>query len=184
MAPGSEFSRSVTVEPWPDGGLEVDLQANAAERRALAARLELLELRSLRGRGRLERLGDGAEIGFRGRLEAEVVQPCTVTLEPVASTVVAPVERRYRPSAVGAPGPDPAELVDPDEVEVEPLAGPAIDLGEVLAEELALSLDPYPRVEDPYALLPDLGPDVTIGQEQPAASPFAVLRELHQKRAR
>jgi hypothetical protein len=184
VAPGSKFSRSVTIEPWPEGGLDLDLQANAAERRALAARFELLELRRLRGRGRLERGEEGREIRFRGLLEAEVVQPCVVSLEPVASVIAEPVERRYRPVHGGVPAPAAAPFVDPDEVEVEPLAGTAIDLGEVLAEELALALDAYPRVEDPYARLPDLGPDVTIGPAQTAASPFAVLQELHQKRAR
>lgn len=36
-------------------------------------------------------------------------------------------------------------MVDVERDEPEPLEGTILDLGEIVAEELALSLDPYPR---------------------------------------
>ena len=52
--------------------MSVDVSADAPERRALAARFELLELPALRGHARLERRGD--ELVLRGWLEADIVQ--------------------------------------------------------------------------------------------------------------
>jgi len=180
------FSRAVTIEPWPAQGLEVVLEADAAERRALCRRFDLLDLRAFTASGRLERADDGREIRFSGRFEADVVQACVVSLEPVASRVAATVERRYRRVEAAAleAWPEPEILLDPEAVETEPLAAPTIDLGEVLAEELGLALDPYPRAEDAYARLPELGPDVSIGRAEPSRNPFAVLHELQDKRAR
>lgn len=184
MAATNEFSREVAIEAWPEGQLAVAFEANAAERAALARRFDLVELPALSGQGRLERSADGREIRFHGRIEAEVVQTCVVSLEPVAASISEPIERRFQ--LVEDPSSLPVEvelIADPEEVEVEPLFGPTIDLGEVIAEELSLALDPFPRAEDPYALLPDLGPDVTIGTEPGRESPFARLEELAKKSA-
>jgi uncharacterized metal-binding protein YceD (DUF177 family) len=68
-----------------------------------------------------------------------------VTLEPVAAQIRQPVERRWRRVAGVAPPPQEAPawtVEDDDEEEVELVYGRAIDLGEALAEELALALDP------------------------------------------
>jgi hypothetical protein len=56
---------------------------------------------------------------------------------------------------------------DPDDIETE--AGIA-DLGEALAQQLSLALDPYPRT--PGAELPD------EYRADGASGPFAVLRKL------
>ena len=192
MVPRNEFPRPLVIEPWPDAGIAVDLAADASERRALARRFGLLELPSLRVEGRLERGDDSQELRFRGWLEAEVVQACVVTLEPVPATIRQPVERRYRKAEAGA---DPGAASPPhhiwapdgdeDEVEVDLVSGRTIDLGEAMAEELALALDPYPRAADADDLvLRDLGPNISVGAEQPAESPFAALRQLAEKRAR
>lgn len=180
----NEFSRSVVVDPWPEAGITVDLRADAEERAALTRRFGLVEIRSLAGRGHIERAEDTGELRLRGRLEAEVVQTCVVSLEPVAATVREAIERRYR---VGS-GPAALEqevVVDPDAIDVELLEGSSLDLGEVLAEELGLALEPYPHAEEAYALLPELGPGVSLGEveDDEAPSPFAALRELKLQRA-
>ena len=57
-------------------------------------------------------------------------------------------------------------------------AGP-LDLGELLAEHLALAIDPYPRKPgvELEQVLQKNGIDVKVGR----ASPFAVLSELKSK---
>jgi uncharacterized metal-binding protein YceD (DUF177 family) len=187
VLPTNEFSRVVTVEPWPEGGIAFEVEADPSELAALTRRFDLLELTKLRGSGRLERSPDGREIWLRGRLEAEAVQQCVVSLEPVPATVREPVERRYRPVGAIPEGAAPAEeaWIDPDEEEVEALDGSRIDLGEAMAEELGLCLDPYPRVPGAEALVVErLGPDVRLGPAEPAESPFAALRQLQEKRVR
>jgi hypothetical protein len=187
VSPTNEFSRVVTVEPWPEGGIAFKVEADPAELAALARRFDLLELTILRGTGRLDRSPDGREIWLRGRLEADGVQECVVSLEPVPAIVREPLERRYRPvDAFPEQGAqDEHAWIDPDEEEIEPLVGGRIDLGEAVAEQLGLCLDPYPRAPGAEALVVEhLGPDVRLGPAEPVESPFAALRQLQEKRVR
>jgi uncharacterized metal-binding protein YceD (DUF177 family) len=179
VASTSELQRRVVIEPCPEGGLDIELEATAEERRLLARRFDLVDLPSLTVSGRLEPTAEGRELHLRGQLRAEVVQSCVVPLEPVAGRIEEPIERRYRRLSPGEAMPEPALLVDPEAAEVEPLGGASIDLGEVLAEAFGLALDPYPRAGDAYEQLPALGPDVSLGDAQPPASPFAVLEDLY-----
>jgi uncharacterized metal-binding protein YceD (DUF177 family) len=174
----------VVIEPWPEGGVTLELRAGPEERAALARRLGLLDLASFEARGRLERGPGSGEVRFRGALEAVLEQECVVTLEPVAAQIRQPVERRWRRVAGVAPPPQEAPawtVEDDDEEEVELVYGRAIDLGEALAEELALALDPYPRAAGADALVAeDLGPYISFGGAEPADTPFAALRQRKQ----
>jgi hypothetical protein len=63
-------------------------------------------------------------------------------------------------------------MVEPEEEEPpEPVGPRGIDLGEAVAQQLALALDPYPRA--PGAALPE-----DLRAETGAESPFAVLERL------
>jgi uncharacterized metal-binding protein YceD (DUF177 family) len=163
LALANEFPRPIPAESLPEGGAAFEVAATPEERRALARRFDLIGLESLTARGRVERVPAGALVRVSGALEAAVVQECVVTLEPVASTVRAPLERLYgdAPAAVAASSSGEAGgevmTVDPEDDEVEPLpAGGVIDLGEMVAEELALALDPYPRAPDAPEQVTDL----------------------------
>jgi hypothetical protein len=175
------------IDPWPGGGISVDVSADAAERRALAARFDLLELPALRGHGRLERRGD--EVVLRGWLEADVVQECVLTLEPAPARLAQPIERRYRlGGATDATrtlyDPEGTVGLDDDAVEVEPVIGREIDVGEAFAEELGAALDPYPRAPGAALDAGDLGPHVSVGSADRLSEPFAALRRLQEKHAR
>jgi uncharacterized metal-binding protein YceD (DUF177 family) len=189
LLPTNEFSRSVAIHPWPDAGIAVDVTADPAERRALARRFDLLEVRSLRGHGRLERGDDPAEVVLRGWLEADVVQSCVVSLEPVPARLRQPIERRYRRSGAAPSEPErfqPTGAIDLDDgdEEVDPVSGREIDLGEAFAEELGLSLDPYPRAPGAAAIeATTLAPYVRLGRAEPSR-PFAALQQLREKHAR
>jgi uncharacterized metal-binding protein YceD (DUF177 family) len=193
LAPRNEFARPVVIDPLPDAGIAVELCADAGERRALARRFGLLELDALRATGRLERGDDSHELRFHGWLEAELAQACVVSLEPVPASIRQPVERRYRridPAAASgalAAEDDTVWVIgeDDEESEVELVSGRTIDLGEAIAEELALALDPYPRAPAADDLVAeDLGPHISFGAAEPAETPFAALRQLTEKRAR
>lgn len=164
--------------------MSVDVSANAAERCALAERFDLLEVRALRGHGRLERRG--AELILRGWLEAEVVQECVVSLEPAPARLRQPIERHYRLGGGDAARtrfePHGTVVLD-DQLEVEPVVGREIDVGEAFAEELGLVLEPYPRAPGAALDAGDLTPHVSVGLEDPG-KPFAALRRLQDKHAR
>ena len=119
-------------------GLGLELSAGAEEREALARRLQLLSLECLEGRLRLR--AEGAELVCEGHLTARLAQACVVTLAPVAAELERAVSWRFSPK--------PAELADALEEGDEGALfyephGP--DLGEALVQELALSLDPWPK---------------------------------------
>lgn len=167
--------------------MSVDVSADAAERRALAARFELLELPALRGHARLERRGD--ELVLRGWLEADIVQECVVTLEPAPARLRQPIERRYRLGGTSEAPPTRYEpygrvVLDDDADEVESVIGREIDVGEAFAEELGAALDPYPRAPGAALDADDLGPHVSVGSANRLDEPFAALRRLQEKHAR
>ncbi|MBD0274058.1 MAG: DUF177 domain-containing protein [Acetobacteraceae bacterium] len=139
-----EFSRPFRLgSVGPDGRREV-LEADGTERAALARRFGIPAVETLRAELRLWPEADGA-VRAEGRLAAEVVQHCVVTLDPVAQRVEEAVSLRLLPA-----GEEPRDEPDePDDILSE---DGVVDLGEAMAEQLALALDPYPRA--PGAALP------------------------------
>ena len=173
--PRFEFSRPVPTQEIGETEISEVIEATAAERTALAERFGLLSLQRLTAECRLRREG-GETIRVAGRFQAQVTQACVVTLEPVASDVVDSFSLLFSEEA----GPDPSasevlvELDDEDPPEPVPPGG--IDLGEVVAEQLALALDPYPRAAGAEMQRLDQG-DGRDGAEA-GESPFAVLGKL------
>lgn len=162
-----EFSRPVRLTPEPR---EAVLDATPAERAALAARFGILGIHALSARLAL-RPEPGGTVRVRGKLSAEVEQPCVVTLEPVRQRVEASLDLRILGEGEMPADEDPDS---PDELESE---GGVVDLGEAVAEQLALALDPYPRAEG--AELPELDPPEEPEPAPPERpNPFAGLAKL------
>jgi uncharacterized metal-binding protein YceD (DUF177 family) len=165
-----EFSRPFRLGP---DRREVTLEANEAERAALAVRFGILGIGALGAKLRLEpETGGGTRA--TGRLSAEVEQACVVTLEPVVRRLEAPLDLRILDEGVEPADDDPDS---PDEIESR---GGLVDLGEAVAEQLALALDPYPRAEG--ATLPALdGAEPAAEEARPARpNPFAGLAKLRE----
>ncbi|AHE57188.1 YceD family protein [Sphingomonas sanxanigenens] len=166
-----EFSRT-----WPAGEIgdrprEVSIEADEAERAALAKRFAIVAIDRLSAAARLQRRADG--IYAEGRVSAQVVQSCVVTGEPVPAAIDEAFVLRF------------VENFDPDAEELElseadcdtvPIENGAIDLGEAVAETLALALDPWPRSAHADQALDEAG--VSDGSD---VGPFAALRELKEK---
>lgn len=142
MVDGREFSRELEIARIPVEGRSFAIEADREERAALARRFGLEALDRLRAEGRVRRIAGGEVTVVEGRLEASVTQLCVVTLEPVSAQPVVTFSRSFVATREVAPGPI---VIDPLADEPEPLAGSTLDLGEIVAEELALALDPYPR---------------------------------------
>ena len=168
----NEFSLFVTRSSLADGPQHVSLQADAAQRAALVGRFRLSALDCLRVEAEVTDLGkDGVRVA--GRLVAQVAQPCVVTAELVSQAIDEAFAVRLVPEErLAAEGED--GWVDPEGEDVEPLAGDAIDIGELAAQTLALALDPYPR--SPGAALPE--EVAASGSAESRANPFTVLKSL------
>lgn len=122
------------------------LNADAAECEAIKDLLDLVALGHLDFTYSL-RHGERGRVHLSGRLKADAVQACVVTLEPVPAVIDAPVEMEFWPAPLiadlekRAEDPSQAGLIDWPEV----IDDSVIDLGSVVYETLATSLDPYPR---------------------------------------
>ena len=165
-----ELRRPMALERIPPHGLQMVVTATPPECAALAARLRILGVRALSCRFQLHKLPAG-EIAAQGELRARIVQTCIVSLDDFTANVTESFRILFVPAGKAT---DEAELLSSDiESDDEiPYEGVFIDLGEAVAEQLALALDPYPR--KPGAVLPEdfAGPDT---------SPFSVLGALRPK---
>jgi len=169
----AEFSRPFALDSLPPGGTAVVLKASADECRALATRFDLVRLDSFEGEVQIERADAETLVHVAGHLEADAVQSCVVTLEPVAAKVQADFDRLFsRASPAEAQG---EVEIDPEAELPEPLPSSGkLDLGEILAEELSLALDPYPRSPEADRLLAEL----EARDQGEADSPFSALASL------
>lgn len=169
-----EFSRFVEADSVGHHRMERRIVANPEERAALARRFGLLALDRLEASFALRRAGSGV-VHVTGRVEADLVQSCVVTLEPVPAQVGESFAADF---AVGTGGraADPDldfEAADPPEA----IRNGHIDLGELAAEQLALALDPYPRAPG-AAVPPEYGPDPEVEPGQAGTlNPFSILKK-------
>ncbi|MGA2638909.1 YceD family protein [Methylocella sp.] len=184
----SNLSRIVEVDEVPEGGLQIAIRADAAERAAIAKSAGLIAVESLEAALEIAKQGEG-KFKVVGPLRARIVQTCVVSLEPFESEIHAEVaadfagharkslprrSRSTRDAAREAEAVDDlaqsfaAQLDAPD-----PIVDGRIDLGALVEEFLVLYLDPYPRK-----------PGVRFegaefsGAPDEAASPFAMLKKL------
>jgi uncharacterized metal-binding protein YceD (DUF177 family) len=175
----TEFYRPFDTGEMSEEVAEREISANDAERAALAQRFGLQALDRLSAILTVRRVRDDM-FHVSGRLSAAVVQHCVVTLEPLRSAVDEPVTVTFvKPRAVATKGKAGAEGLEVLEDEgPEPMIGDIIDLGEVVAQQLAVSLDPYPRA--PGASLEAVLPRGQVAEtgEKERPSPFAVLETL------
>lgn len=163
-----EFSRSFAVDRLRSVPVIETIEATPDERRRLAERFGLAALDKLTAALTLHREAGGA-IRVQGRLEADVVQNCVVTLEPFPSHI----EDGFAADFIEAPiVASDEELADPEYEPPEPVVNGAIDLGELTAQYLSLAIDPHPRA--PGAAL-----DPAWTAEKTArTSPFEALKVL------
>lgn len=155
------LSRIVIVSGLDASGADYAIETTAAERLAIAGRLDIPALNSLTGKFRLTPMRGGVEI--RLALDAEAERTCVVSLEPMIETIHDAVTmqllRAYEPEAD----------INDDDILREQLSGDEIDLGELLVQFLSLSLAPYPRK-------PDAEPLLEKYRDATSLSPFAALK--------
>ena len=179
--PAPEFSRPIDVESLGDSPIRLDIHADADERANLARRFGLVEVQSLSASVTLERDATG-DVRLSGRLKAEIVQTCVVSLEPVRSTIDARFDRVF--SSTAETGADSAEEVflapDDDEL-VEPLSGGIVDAGEAVAETLGLEIDPFPRAPGAIFTGAETGSS-DKAEDIEKSGPFAALAKLKTRR--
>jgi len=168
-SPSPELSRMVdrrhiTTRP-------VRIEADEAERAALARRFALVSIGHLQAE--LALVVEGERVTATGRLQAAIVQSCAISGDDLPVTI----DEELRLFFV------PEQKIEVEELELEEddldqlfYTGTSFDLGEAVAQSLALAIDPYA-----------CGPEADRVREEaglnaPAATgPFAALAALQKK---
>ena len=179
----SEFSRPVPLDRLNSETIVRSLTASSAECAALAARFKILAVQALSGTLRVTRPGGGPTLRVEGQVEADVVQTCVITLQPCEQHLAEAFVQRFTLE----PEEELEEVFSDPEAEepAEPLTGESLDFGEVLAEQLALALDPYPRAAGATFEGAHFGSAASEGETDAgweSESPFAVLKTLKREK--
>lgn len=169
-----EFSRLVRIDTLGGAPRGLSVEADEAERAALAQRFGLVSIESLAAEAALTR--DGDRVAASGTLRARVTQSCVATGEPVAAEIGEAFRIEFRPPPEGQGGEDEIELSE-SELDVTFYEGGSVDLGEAAAETLSLNLDPYPRCPAAAQALRQAGVK-TEEEARAESSPFAALKRL------
>ncbi|HEU4650934.1 MAG TPA: DUF177 domain-containing protein [Croceibacterium sp.] len=161
-----EFSRPIDLRQVIDRPAR--LEATADERAALARRFALVRIDRLEAEVVLAL--DGEAVNATGRLRAAIVQSCAVSGEDLPVAIDEPLTLRFVPETEVA---DEELELEESELEEIPFSGTIFDLGEAVAQSLALAIDPYA-----------VGPKAEKARKEAgllneaAAGPFAALAAL------
>jgi uncharacterized metal-binding protein YceD (DUF177 family) len=167
----SDFAHRLPLNQIRDGE-RIDLSADEGERRQIAERLGLRSLDRFDAHATLDRKGE--IVRARGRLKAVLRQSCVVTDEPVDAHADESFDIYFLPEPSSESPEEEIELHESD-CDVVFHDGSAIDLGQAIADTLALTLDPYPRSPGAEATLKEAG---VLTEAEAEAGPFAALAKL------
>ena len=147
-------------------GLTRTLTPDADARKKIAHELDLAALDAFEATMRLT----PNETGWRlsGRIRADAVQSCGLTLEPLPVVI----DRTFMLDLSESVEDTPEIEVSMDDDAPDPIEDGRIDLGQYAIEQLALSLDPFPRKP---------GAEFVQPPEPNEINPFAVLKQFKAK---
>jgi Large ribosomal RNA subunit accumulation protein YceD len=170
-----EFSRPVAITKIAGAPSTYRIAANEAERAGLARRFGLLSLDRLEAEVTLCRAA--GDIRFEAELSADLVQACVVTTEPVPAMIAEGFTLCYRPG-IDEDEADRLALENPEDEIIEPLNGESVDIGEAVAQQLAVAMEPYPRAPN-AAVAFDTGDtdDATVAQQNPFDALAAIRKQ-------
>ncbi len=145
-------------------GVSRTLEPDEPTRQRIARSLDLAALDAFTAEMELKPTDAGWRL--KGRVRADAVQTCGLTLEPLPVTI----DHRFSITLAEAVEEETDEIIiDMDEEAPDLIEEGRIDLGQYAVEQLALSLDPFPRKP---------GAEFVQPPEPTEISPFAVLRGL------
>jgi uncharacterized metal-binding protein YceD (DUF177 family) len=179
----SETERVVDLDRMGASGAALEIIASESERAALARRFGFLGLPAFSARVSVEHR-PGSQIVVEGRLRGRVVQACILTLDPVTQELDEAFRIVFKQGLAEEHDPESGEALLSAQADApEPLQGNLLDVGEIVAEQLSLAAEPYPRrpgvkLED---VLPKPRQGGRPGRNEQRRHPFAGLAALRDK---
>lgn len=173
------LSYPLEVRSLPAKGVRVHLDTDEKERAQLAENHGLLAVRAFSAEFQVSQWKKRG-VKIKGHVQAEIVQECVITLEPVpdhideaVDVVMVPSDSRLAKPIlhdetgelfIDAEGPDVPEVFE----------GDTIDVGALAEEFFELAINPYPR--KPGVALPQAENDPK--QVEKKVHPFDVLKKI------
>lgn len=179
----SELERVIDLDRMGRSGSALDIAASETECAALAKRFGFLDLKGFTARVTVD-LQLGGQVVVEGRLRGMIVQACVLSLEPVTQELDDGFRIVFQKDLAEERDPESGEAVLNAQADApEPLTGNMLDVGEIVAEQLSLAAEPYPRragvkLED---VLPKSKGGPRRGAPGQQRHPFAGLAALRDK---
>ena len=172
-----EFSVPVDIRALHDAPQQ--LAASTDECAALAIRFGLEAIQSLTAD--IAYHAEGETIIAKGALSADIMQQCVISLEPFACMIAQDFAISFCPAqamqailAEGEAAEEDSFEIEADDCDIMPYTDGRFDIGEAVAQTLALALNPFPRGPDADKIAQKHG----LVTEVPKDNPFAVLQQL------
>jgi len=178
------FDIVIRLEKMPVAGHHIKINLDSGQLRELAKILTVSLIEDFSAT--LHVFNEKKGVGVTGNLQATIIQPCVITLEPVTQKIKLQLQRNFVPApkvqvskvqvpkkapedvSIGAETNFDLESADmPDEYE-----GHELDLAPFLFEVLGLEIQLYPRA--PGAKMDEK----QAGDDPKELSPFSVLKNL------
>ena len=138
--------------------------------RELPERLNVIEAKKASINGHL-RFQAANQIGLRGTIEAKLIQACSVTLEPLVTTIYKEIKRTFFFGS-NENKPIKKSVFELNENSFDnDIIIDEIDLGEVLMETISLETPDYPKKTGAFI---KLAPTESLDKE----NPFSILSKL------
>jgi uncharacterized metal-binding protein YceD (DUF177 family) len=170
-----ELSMIIDVRSLGDRIKEVSIEANDEELEKLTKRMLVEKIDYFNACVSLEPKNGGKKVILNGEISAKLTQNCILTLEPVEEIINEKFEIFFDSSVKEE---DIENLSIEEIVEgeiIEPL-GKTLDGGEVVAEQLGLAINPYPKKQD--AVFEYGQEDGEKDAKEDTNNPFSVLAKL------
>lgn len=178
--PSNPFEYNVVLTEIAGDGYDARLEANKAQRDAMASRFKITAVDEFVAKIHLFYHKSRGEIDVHGVIDAKIEQECVVSLQPVETVVTGDFDETLVIEGQGKMPQEKDEDDDiPDKLYISIDPGP-IDLAEIAVQNLSLLIPDYPRkpgasIDDRYA--PGGGSEKDIEKD----TPFSVLRELQEE---
>lgn len=165
----------VTLAQIPERGLHRELDADEAQRKAIAEVGGLREVVSAHASFDVTPKS-GGRFHVAGSVRARIGQTCVVTLDPIETDIDEPIDLMFAPPEQIPALADLADeaAADGDIDPPEPIEGGVVDLGRLATDALFLGVDPYPRKTGAVF-------DLEVAPPDPEDHPFAALKALKVK---
>ncbi len=186
----SKFSRLCDVDGLGRELVRIEFDPNEAELAGLRDRLNVQDVKFLQAKVELQRQENSTLVDVHVAYKTVVVQQCVVKLEPVEQEIEEEFSVLFAEAEDLEVTPVGVEIVHTLEDDDPPdmIVDGKIDVADVIAEYIALALDPYPRTAE----VADEAYDAKVteaGQNDPLENseneriyPFANLKEMMEKK--